>query len=119
MDGCHTGTLAMQPSTDMHQTGRISSTEDLRAGIQYAAHFVAEHGERGINVLDGEGTPKTAALAGVGQFYQVDSFDIAQQLQGRVTYVQHTQAVTSGVIRHTVRVVSLNIADTQVFDQEL
>jgi hypothetical protein len=40
-------------------------------------------------------------------------------LQGRVTYVQHTQAVTSGVIRHTVRVVSLNIADTQVFDQEL
>src|SRR5437867_7976578 len=78
--GCNACPLAMESPTNVHQAGGISRTENLRTGIQHVAHLVTEHGQRSIDVLDGEGAPKAAALVGIRKFHQVDAPDRAQQL---------------------------------------
>ena len=119
MDRPHTCALTVQSAADVHQAGGIGGAERFSAGIQHTAGLVAEHGQRGIGVLDGEGAAKPATFLRIGQFHQINASHRAQQTQRRIAEMQHTQAVAGWVVCHAMRIVSSDILDAQPVDQKL
>jgi hypothetical protein len=57
----------------MHEARIVASGTYLCPGIEYMTHFIAEHGNRGIGILDGESASEAATFLCGWQLNQIDT----------------------------------------------
>src|SRR5215204_467305 len=119
MHGLYPCTKAAESATDVHQARVVPCRADLGLGVEDAPDLVREHRGGGVRVLDREGPAEPAALLGRGEIYEVDAPHVPQQIQRRISDLEHPQGMARRVVGHAVRVVGADVGDAELFHQKL
>ena len=82
MDGADAGALAAEGTADVHEAGVIGPGAGFGVGAEDALDFVGEHGGGDVGILDGEGAAEAAALVGVGEFEEGETFHLLEEVGG-------------------------------------
>ena len=93
----------MQPAIDLHQAGVVEGGDDGGFGAKDFRVLFGQHCKGDIGIFDGEGAPKATALVLPGKVNEGEIADGAEEADGTVANVQHTQRVARRMVGDGVR----------------
>src|SRR5205085_11456241 len=108
-----------EAAADLQQARAVDGGADLRPTLLDRRTLVREHRARGVRVLDRERAAEAAALLGSGQVDELETADLPQQPERRVTHVRHAQRVARRVIHDATGEARADVLDAEPADQEL